>query len=193
MARNRGKNISRAIHEAVDSRRALVVRYRLRYKFGAERIVEVMEAEHGIRMTRKQVYDDMLESRREWKAARMQAHDQHRDETMAMLDAVEAEAWEAWEESKKARDPVTGVPLLVNMQRVKTPGDWRFLEIVRQARKDRREMLGLDAPKMVAGAFAGLNAEQWFRYVKDAMKNPQPELPAPGELLEEPPDGDPQE
>jgi hypothetical protein len=93
------------------------------------------------------VSHDIEEIRREWRESRIRDYDAHHDLELRKLDAIEAEAWKAWERSKE--DAVT---VKVGARGTETTtkgqaGDPRFLETIRGCIVRRSALLGLDAPK----------------------------------------------
>lgn len=72
------------------------------------------------------------------------------------LEALEREAWWAWERSKQPREETQtervdakAARSKVSIKRHERDGDPRFLEVVRGCIEDRRKLLGLDAPTKI--------------------------------------------
>jgi hypothetical protein len=97
------------------------------------------------------ITEDMKAIRAEWRAQRLANMDEAVAEQLAKLDLTEREAWEAYRRScKNAEIRKTTKDALGRTHESKElrgqAGDPRFLSIVQNAVKQRRELLGLDAP-----------------------------------------------
>lgn len=106
--------------------------------------------------SQQQISLDLKKIRAEWRTERVAKIDAHMDKELARLDQVEAEAWQAWERSK--RNEVTkqeksgnrpgdqGGPFDEKSKTVRgQAGDPRFLSVVLDCVKKRCELLGLNA------------------------------------------------
>ena len=78
---------------------------------------------------------DLKQIRQDWRRDMVEMFDHAKEEQLKRIDKVEAEAWAAWERSKR----VVGLTK-------KRVGDSRMLDLARKCCEDRRKLLGLDEP-----------------------------------------------
>lgn len=93
---------------------------------------------------------DLKAIREEWKQSAVRDFDEAKGKELARLDAVEREAWEAWERSKVQRETTrtkrrTGDTLSdeAELKKESRDGDPRFLAMVIDCVDKRCELLGL--------------------------------------------------
>ncbi len=112
---------------------------------------------------------------KKWQAEQIEGIDKIKVEQLAKIDVVEADAWDAWKQSRgvhvkrtrktksteltqAARDDAEEFRIKIPVEEVertrqkeKLAGDPRFLAIVLDCIKRRCDILGLDAPKQIDG------------------------------------------
>lgn len=114
-------------------------------------------------VTRGQIRYDIISLRTTWHKENMANITLYTEQELAKLDHIENEAWDAYYRSigkkkhvfrKKGTitdedgTPLTELALLEEKEKTwNEAGDPRFLQIALQASQDRRQLLGLDAPK----------------------------------------------
>jgi len=97
---------------------------------------------------------DLKALRKEWRESSIRDFDTRREVELKKLERVEREAWAAWERSQKplqsavvnGEDGTARARKTVKNQH----GDPRFLDQVQRCIAQRRALLGLDAPTLVA-------------------------------------------
>ncbi len=133
----------------IAERRTTVASLYLRGKFQAEIAKEV-------NVDRGTVSRDLKAVEAEWVKSGVTDLNTAKARELAKNDEVERQAWAAWERSCRDLETmeVTGTsqggksrPEKVKKVTKGRPGDPRFLDIVLDCVKQRREILGLDAPK----------------------------------------------
>ena len=97
-------------------------------------------------------YRDLVACREEWRAARIGFTDRVVAEQLEKLDRYELEANESWERSKQPAKSTTIIEdddgkTKTRIERQESSGDPRFLALAVDIVKQRRELLGTDAPK----------------------------------------------
>lgn len=107
---------------------------------------------------------DLEAVRAEWLAAAVRDFDARRAEELARLDALETEAWAAWERSRAPAETTTaekaetadGTRSKASKRVEGRDGDPRFLQVVERCIARRCELLGLDEPQkhQLAGQIA---------------------------------------
>ena len=112
-------------------------------------------------LSSQMIFYDMEQVRKEWRDRRDAAIDDHIAQELAKLDAVEYEAWEAWERSQKdaetimkktsyadenLSDDAKVFPLEIVHKRAGRIGDPRYLAIIKDCTVERRRLMGLDKP-----------------------------------------------
>jgi hypothetical protein len=94
---------------------------------------------------------DLKKIQAQWRESAVRDFDLEREIVIQKIDRVEREAWDAWERSQKPVQSVRTSDEPNNRRTHRTVrnrnGDPRYLEIVLRCIRDRREVLGLDAPK----------------------------------------------
>jgi hypothetical protein len=139
------------------------------------------------------VHKDLLQLQAEWAAQAAADVAQKKAVELARIEYRERIAWEAFERSRGKRqktvternDVGSGKKKATrNKARVETEdlyGDPRFLAEVREAGRDRRELLGLDAPKRnehsgpgggpisLAGDLSALSDEELTARIRQAL------------------------
>lgn len=120
----------------------------------------------------QQIHKDLKWCREQWRTQAAAAIEEHRAQELARIDQVEVEAWQAWRRSigiyitltTKTTSVMTagndGGPVELpgieeTKKKEKLAGDPRFLEIITDCVRQRREILGLDPPKQLTGAGGG--------------------------------------
>lgn len=95
---------------------------------------------------------DLSALRTEWLQSALRDFDAHRAQELARIDEVEREAWDGWRGSRE--DAITLMEEEGGKDGGRTrrtvvgqAGDPRFLDQVQKCIQQRRELLGLDAPK----------------------------------------------
>lgn len=139
------------------------------------RIAEELKAK-GVPASKATVSREIESCRREWRERRIANMDRHVEEELARLGRLEAEAWTAWEESKKERvtlentgeeetaggaevEPKDGKAPAPSRSRTRKKmrskerrerevGEPRFLEIMVRVSQERSRILGNYAPKV---------------------------------------------
>ena len=90
---------------------------------------------------------DLEAIRAAWRGSRIRDYDAHHEIELRKLDALESEAWKAWERSKEdaitVKEDAKGTQTITKGQ----AGDPRFLETIKGCIIRRSALLGLDAPK----------------------------------------------
>lgn len=122
---------------------------------------------------------DLDEIRKQWREKYVASFEQKVSEELAKIDALEHEAYLAWERSKEksikkfrqvkqveldmdgSGDVVLPADEVIEREMVEQPvGDPQFLNVVMRCVDRRCQLLGLDAPKKTIGAGVILNGEQ---------------------------------
>ena len=105
--------------------------------------------------------DDVLYMRGQWKAEAQKSIDIVMQEEIAKLDALEDEAWVAWERSKQKKITTTARTSSVDSPTATTvtadkstsvregDGDPRFMAVILDCQKRRAAMRGMDAPTKI--------------------------------------------
>lgn len=97
---------------------------------------------------------DLKALRKEWRASRLRDFDTLREVELKKLEHLEREAWAAWERSQKPLQSAVlngeGGAARARKTVKNQYGDARFLEQVQKCIAQRRALLGLDAPTLVA-------------------------------------------
>lgn len=114
----------------------------------------------GRSLSLKTIHDDVTLIRNEWKEQRIALLDEATDLELKKLDAIEVEAWEAWQKSKsgermtrtkKSSTPVTSAKNATTItqsdettiEERDSPGDPRFMAIIMKVSDQRARLLGL--------------------------------------------------
>lgn len=103
-------------------------------------------------VSQAQISMDLKAIHAEWLNRVLQDFSTAKAEELAKLDAIEREAWDAWQRSQSEAE-VTSQSLTmpdkrkVSVQRKTQVGDARYLEVVLQCIQRRCALLGLDAPR----------------------------------------------
>jgi hypothetical protein len=153
----------------IAERRKTVASLYLRGKFQSEISKEV-------NVDRCTVSRDLQVIEEEWLKSGVMDLNAAKARELAKLDEIERQAWDAWEKSRKDSETmeVTGtaqggksIPDKVKKITHRRDGDPKYLDIVLNCVRQRRDILGLDAPKKLEhGGFDGgpipiqLNDEQ---------------------------------
>jgi len=157
--------------------------------FSYEQTAELAADEYKEPVTVRMVADCR---RRAYRQAKLDVRRNNADlvaNELERLNAIEREAWQAWEASKQPAkllrktsrgDADTGA---TTQQIADQTGNPAFLNVVRQCVQDRRDLLGLDAPKraelaVTAGDLSGLTDDD-LRVIIDA----EPGEPIPGDIV----------
>ncbi|MDZ4780431.1 MAG: helix-turn-helix domain-containing protein [Planctomycetia bacterium] len=97
---------------------------------------------------------DLKALRREWRESSIRDFDSQRYVELKKLERVEREAWAAWERSQKPLQSAVlngeGSAARARKTVKNQHGDPRFLEQVQKCLVQRRALLGLDAPTLLA-------------------------------------------
>ena len=128
----------------IESRRTAVARLYLRGR-------NQQEIADELGFTRKTVWDDIKEIRKEWQTQRLDDTEALINRELARLDHLEAEAFDAWERSKQdaEQETVTDDPEKGQITKHVTTGqtgDPQYLAIILKCCERRCRLLGLDAP-----------------------------------------------
>lgn len=103
-----------------------------------------------LHMTASMVSYDMHVIIEEWRKKTAINIDQIKIKELDKIDHREKEAWEAWHKSKEEVKKHTKITRKGDVQTIETIetkcGDPRYLEAIARCSKDRRELLGMDAP-----------------------------------------------
>jgi hypothetical protein len=125
----------------VEQRRNEVIRL---YLMGMAQIDIAVE----VGVTPAQITNDIQRTRKRWLSENMEMMTEQKGQELAKLDLLEAEAWDAWQNSKKPikkkhtehyRKKLT----LEKETEVTTVGDPRFLSQIESCIKGRCQLLGL--------------------------------------------------
>jgi hypothetical protein len=115
-----------------------------------------------------------------WLASMLQNFDAHRASAVARIDKLEAEAWDAWERSKKPRRSLDVKEKQIGAVKVKDRtykrqtyiGNPDYLVIIGQCIERRCKLLGLDAPEKHESMFVVKN-EKRQEAVQRILENPK--------------------
>jgi hypothetical protein len=142
----------------VDGERLLILQRRVRVAEAYMRHKLLYEIAKDEGVSRTTISDDLAAIRKEWLNRAVAAFDQRRAEELARIDRLEAEAWDAWERSKrdaqtirasttKGRVDGQGKPLPDLVRTDETlegqVGDPRFLERIGWCIQKRCEITGI--------------------------------------------------
>jgi hypothetical protein len=113
------------------------------------------EIARAVGIPRAHVAREISVIRQKWLASQIRDWDELKSVELMKIDNVESTAWEAYEQSRKQQHKKKyskttgseGDSIMVGIESTKVPGDPRFLQIILECGKQRRELLGLDAPK----------------------------------------------
>jgi len=149
------KNVEREQH-----RIAISELYLRAYSFRA--IQQAIKDRFGKSLSIATIHADVKALRNEWKEQRIAMLDESVDMELKKLDAIEFEAWEAWQKSKsgermtrtkKSSTPVTNTKQANTMtitatdettiEERESPGDPRFMAIIMKVSDQRARLLGL--------------------------------------------------
>lgn len=111
----------------------------------------------AIGLSRSQVGYDLQDVRKQWAEQTTMKLDEHKAEELARLDHLEAQHWQAWEDSRKESKTTTaanGTRGRTASVRTETRyGDPRFLQGISECIAERCKILGLYAPSKLVGSF----------------------------------------
>lgn len=108
-------------------------------------------------ISQQTISQDLKAVRQQWRSSAVRNFDAAQEMELARIDQVEKEAWAAWqrtigkiktiknEDGVGANGSIDKTTEIIKRQ----AGDPRFLQIVQDCIRQRREMLGLDAPRKV--------------------------------------------
>lgn len=100
------------------------------------------------------VSTDLKTIQQQWRESAIRDLDSLREKELRKLDAVELEAWKAWQRSQKPAQEATVCTDGSTQKTVKKvaeqTGDPRFLDQISKCIASRRALLGLDAPTKIA-------------------------------------------
>lgn len=100
------------------------------------------------------VSSDLQAIHRQWRNSAIRDFDSLRERELRKLDALELEAWKAWQRSQKPSQEAVittdGTHQKTQKRVAEQVGDVRFLEQISKCIASRRALLGLDAPTKVA-------------------------------------------
>lgn len=125
----------------IEKRRNEVIRL---YLMGMAQIDIAVE----VGVTPAQITNDIQQTRKKWLSENLAMMSEQKARELAKLDLLEAEAWDAWQNSKKPikkkhtehyREKLT----LKKETEIQTSGDPRFLSQVENCIKGRCQLLGL--------------------------------------------------
>lgn len=113
-----------------------------------------------IGVSRKQIEYDLAEIRLWWREKTVFAIDEWKAEQLAKLDALEAQYWKSWEDSRKPTKVNTATKTTagarpgttVTSKEITSAGDVRFLDGIAAVIEQRCRILGLNAPAKFAGS-----------------------------------------
>lgn len=179
-----------------------------------QKIADILNQRHPGRpynYTRDRVKDDLYKVRERWIERAVASYDTRMAEELAKLDMLEAEYWEAWEESKQPKKTQTakkrqrpGEQGMVTMdeearsQIEHRNGDPRYLEGIERCIKQRMKLLGLGAPQRIAlvdwrkeSKEIGVDpdrllneaTERFEQMMRESMRNGGRPLPEPREIV----------
>lgn len=111
----------------------------------------------GYTVTWVSVWQDLRAIMVEWKREHMNTIEEYVLIELKKLDAIEVEAWEAWEKSKTVKERKKMKPAMdgdnaldcVELVEETTAGDPRFLDMLLNVQRRRAKLLGLDAPTRI--------------------------------------------
>jgi hypothetical protein len=137
----------RAKKVAIDQRRQEVAH---RYVRGQSQTEIALE----LGVTQGTISTDLKAIRQQWRESAVRDFDLAREEQLRGIDAVQLEAWQAWDRSKKPHQEATvegeGQKQKTRKRVRNQNGDPRYLEVVLRCIHGRRTLLGLDAPTKIA-------------------------------------------
>jgi hypothetical protein len=137
----------RAKKVAIDQRRQEVAR---RYVRGQSQTEIALELD----VTQGTISTDLKAIRQQWRESAVRDFDLAREEQLRRIEAVQREAWGAWERSKKPHQEATvdgeGQSQRTRKRVRNQNGDPRYLEVVLRCIHGHRALLGLDAPTKIA-------------------------------------------
>ena len=134
------------------------------------------------------ISSDLKAIRKEWMESRVRNTDEAIEEGLKCLDAVEREAWDAWQRSQEPAATTRIIQKNGEKRAEKTvrerPGDPQFLQIVLRVLEKRGKLLGLDAAASAAlerpdeqAISAKANALAWdFYHMLIDSNSPKPEV-----------------
>jgi transposase len=100
------------------------------------------------------VCTDLQIIHKQWRESAIRDFDSLRERELRKLDALEFEAWKAWQRSQKPSQEAVvttdGTTQRTQKKVAEQVGDVRFLEQVSKCIASRRALLGLDAPTKIA-------------------------------------------
>ena len=130
----------------IDRRRAIVAEQYLTGRHQHE-----IAAELGV--DQATVSRDIKAVRQQWRESARQYFSEWQDRELQLLDRIEAEAWGAWERSKKDAEQIKlseGGEYETSETTLKGQcGDPRFLQTIQECSAKRCAILGLEAPKKI--------------------------------------------
>jgi hypothetical protein len=112
------------------------------------------EIAQELNLTQATISRDLEHVRTAWRESSIRDFDAQRDLEIARLNAIETEAWAAWERSQQPAQTavVSGAAGSQTAKRTLRHqcGNPRFLELALRCNEERRKLLGLDAPLKIA-------------------------------------------
>ena len=122
------------------------------------------DPERNYTISQQQISYDLRSLRKKWLKSAMVDFTQARAEELARVDRLEAEYWDAWQASKEITTArgVAGEDDPVVTQKY-GPGDPAFLAGVERCIKMRVDLLGLQAPKLLAVVDEDFDQEKWAK------------------------------
>jgi hypothetical protein len=143
----------------------------------------------GLGVSQQRISQDLMVIRQHWLASSIRDFDILKAEQLAKVDAVEREAWAAWQRSQQPREVTVTEQTdgekpsrKASMRREGQAGDPRFLERVQKCIDQRCEILGLHAAKKFVIDWDTLSDEQLERLARgesipQVLAAPLPALP----------------
>lgn len=105
-------------------------------------------------VTQQQISKDLRTLQAQWRGSALRDFDEAKGLELQRIDAIEREAWQAWERSKQPREVTLTeqsegekVSRKASVRREGQAGDPRFLERIQKCIEQRCDILGLNAPK----------------------------------------------
>jgi hypothetical protein len=123
--------------------------------------VTQQEIAAAIGVSRKQIEYDLVDIRTWWRERTVFDLDEWKAEQLAKLDALEAQCWKSWEDSRKPTKITTESKTTAGAhpgstaseRTITSAGDVRFLDGIAGVINQRCRILGLNAPTKLSGVF----------------------------------------
>jgi len=130
----------------VAERQARVWGFHLEGMTSAEIVKELRTA--GINTTARRVEDDIQERIEQWRRTAREQVETYIARELDRIDKIEREAWAGWRRSQEDAVSVRSGGKDGDVEtRIGQAGDARFLDQIQKCIQQRRDLLGMDAPK----------------------------------------------